>query len=311
VSRTLDSQFCSLYERSVLDANAVCYQMATVKARTSRPSKTGARPHKLLVHPFPAGNAAITEEDPDYVVALARGLSVIRAFSRPQERMALTEVAQAVGLPRATARRCLLTLQALGYVQMDGREFRLAPEVLALAKAYLSSSLLPRIAPPFLERVSERLGESCSVSVLSGNEVIYVARSKSRRVSAMVREVGGHQPAYCTSMGRVLLASLPSAELDAYFRAVTLHPYTVHTVTDEAALRAILDQVRAQQYCSSDQQLEKDLRALAVPLFDASGRTVAALHATTQASRTTMKQMISRFLPVLREAASDMRALLV
>jgi IclR family transcriptional regulator, pca regulon regulatory protein len=256
-------------------------------------------------------NAAITEDDPDFVAALARGLGVIRAFSGQQEKMTLAEVARAVGLSRATTRRFLLTLQALGYVHISGRDFQIAPKVLTLAQAYLSSSLLPRVAPPFLERISERLGESCSVSVLSGNEVVYVARSKSRRISATVRDVGSHQPAYCTSMGRVLLASLSKADLDAYFRAVTLHAYTRYTVTDEVALRAILDEVRAQQYCASDQQLEIDLRALAVPLQDAVGRTVAALHATTQASRTTMKQLTSRFLPLLREAAAEMRPLLV
>jgi IclR family pca regulon transcriptional regulator len=258
-----------------------------------------------------ADSAVITEDDPNFVVALARGLSVIRVFSRQQEKMMLAEVARAVGLSRATTRRCLLTLQALGYVDMSGGEYRLAPKVLTLAHAYLSSNLIPRLAPPFLERISEKLGESSSISVLSGNEVIYLARSKSRRVSAMVRDVGTRQPAYCTSMGRVLLASLSSSELNAYFQTVTLHPYTKHTVTDEAELRTILDTVRAQQYCASDQQFEMDLRALAVPLFNGAGRTVAALHATTQASRTTMKQMTSRFLPVLREAASDMRALLV
>jgi IclR family pca regulon transcriptional regulator len=256
-------------------------------------------------------NAVINEDDPNFVVALARGLSVIRAFSGQQEKMTLAEVARAVGLSRATTRRFLLTLQALGFVQFSGREFWLAPKVLTLAHAYLSSSLLPRIAPPFLERISEALGESCSVSILSGNEVVYVARSRSRRMSAMARHVGSHQPAYCTSMGRVLLASLSPAELDAYFQAVTLRPYTRHTVTSETDLRAILETVRAQHYAASDQQLEPDLRAIAVPLVDASGRTVAALHATTQASRTTMRQMTSRFLPVLREAAAEMRTLLV
>jgi IclR family pca regulon transcriptional regulator len=256
-------------------------------------------------------NAVVTEEDPDFVVALSRGLSVLRAFSGQQEKMTLAEVARIVGLSRATTRRCLLTLQALGYVHMAGREFQVAPKVLTLAQAYLSSSLLPRIAPPFLERISEKLGESCSVSVLSGNEVVYVARSKSRRISAMMRDVGSHQPAYCTSMGRVLLAGLSPAELDAYFRAVTLRAYTKYTVTDETVLRAILDEVRTQQYCASDQQLEIDLRALAVPLLDATGRTIGALHATTQASRTTVKQMTSRFLPVLRDAAAEMRPLLV
>jgi IclR family pca regulon transcriptional regulator len=247
----------------------------------------------------------------DQITALARGLAVIRAFSGHDEHMTLAEIAKIVDLPRATVRRCLLTLEALGYVEMRGKFFRLAPQVLTLAQAYLSSSLLPRVALPFLERLSEALGESCSVSVLHGEQVIYVARSTRKRLGSLHRDVGTHLPAYCTSMGRVLLAYLPESELDAYFKHAALKPFTRFTVTDEKALRDILAEIRRREFCVIDQELELDLRGIAVPLRNASGRVVAAMNASTQASRTGKKQMTDMFLPALRGAATEMRPLLL
>jgi IclR family pca regulon transcriptional regulator len=247
----------------------------------------------------------------DQITALARGLAVIRAFSGHDEHMTLAEIAKIVDLPRATVRRCLLTLEALGYVEMRGKFFRLAPQVLTLAQAYLSSSLLPRVALPFLERLSEALGESCSVSVLHGEQVIYVARSTRKRLGSLHRDVGTHLPAYCTSMGRVLLAYLPESELDAYFKHAALKPFTRFTVTDEKALRDILAEIRRREFCVIDQELELDLRGIAVPLRNASGRVVAAMNASTQASRTGNKQMTDIFIPALRGAATERRPLLL
>lgn len=247
----------------------------------------------------------------DQITALARGLAVIRAFSGHDEHMTLAEIAKIVDLPRATVRRCLLTLEALGYVEMRGKFFRLAPQVLTLAQAYLSSSLLPRVALPFLERLSEALGESCSASVLHGDQIIYVARSTRKRLGSLHRDVGTHLPAYCTSMGRVLLAYLPADELDAYFRYAALKPFTRFTITDEKALREVLAEIRRREFCVIDQEMELDLRGIAVPLRNASGRVVAALNASTQASRTSKKQMTDTFLPALRGAATEMRPLLL
>ncbi len=248
----------------------------------------------------------------DFVTALARGLDVMRAFSsRQEEQLSLADIAKLVQLPRATVRRSLITLCALGYVEESGKVFRLAPKVLTLAQAYLSSNLLPRVARPFVERVSSELAESCSVSILHEAEVIYVARSTNKRLSALLGDVGSRRPAYCTSMGRVLLAHLSEASLDEYFRAVELKPLTAYTMTDESELRALLVKIRKQEFCLSDQQTELDLRTIAVPVRNNSGQVVAAMHVTTQASRTTKRQMIQRFLPVLREAAAEIRALLV
>src|SRR5271170_5055803 len=165
----------------------------------------------------------------DQITALARGLSVIRAFSGQDEQMTLADIAKLVHLPRATVRRCLLTLEALGYVEARGRFFRLAPQALTLAQAYLSSSLLPRVALPFLERMSETLSESCSVSVLHEDQVIYVARSTRKRLASLNRDVGTRLPAYCTSMGRVLLAALSEAELDAFLKRVRPERFTRFT----------------------------------------------------------------------------------
>ncbi len=236
----------------------------------------------------------------------------MRSFSGQQdERLTLADISKIVNLPRATVRRSLITLAALGYVEENGKSFRLAPKVLTLAQAYLSSNLLPRVAHPFVEQVSSQLGESCSVSILHETEVIYVARSTNKRLAALLGDVGSRRPAYCTSMGRILLAHLPEPALDTFFRTVELKPFTAHTITDEGELRKLLVKIRKQDFCLSDQQTELELRTIAVPLRNNAGRVVAAMHVSTQASRTAKRQMIERFLPVLRKAAAEIRALLV
>jgi IclR family transcriptional regulator, pca regulon regulatory protein len=256
-------------------------------------------------------NPKTGDEARSFVTALARGLEVIRAFAGRDERLTLSEIAQAVDLPRATVRRSLITLSALGYVQDDNKFFRLAPKVLTLAQAYLSSNLLPRVAQPVVERISTQLGESCSVSILHEIEVIYVARSTNKRLAALLGDVGARRPGYCTASGRVLLAHLPERDLNAYFRAVELVALTAHTVTDEARLRSILAKIRKDDYCLSDQQTELDLRTIAVPLRNNTGRVVAAMHVAAQASKTSKLRMIEGFLPQLRKGAAEIRALLV
>ena len=255
------------------------------------------------------------DEDPsesrNYVTALARGLQVIRAFGGETQQMTLADVARVADLPRATVRRCLITLQTLGYVEANGRFFSLSPQVLTLAQAYLRSSVLPRVAQPFLERVSQTTGESCSASILHGAEVIYVARSSRKRIASLHRDVGTHLPAHCTSMGRVLLAALSPGELDKFLRRAELEAFTPFTITDPAKLREALLQVARDGYCVVDQELEIDLLSLAVPLRNGSGRVVAALNISTQAGRTTREEMLARLLPVLRNAAAEMRPLLL
>jgi IclR family pca regulon transcriptional regulator len=246
----------------------------------------------------------------DYVAAIGRGLSVIRSFTGQQDKLTMGEVAKLVGLPRATVRRCLLTLSALGYVDTNGKYYRLAPQVLSLSQAYYYSNPLPRIVQPFIEQASKSLNEPCSVSVLTNNEVIYVARSRLKRITSIHRNVGQNLPAYCTSMGRVLLANLENSELDAYFKHVTLKKFTPDTLVNEARLRNLLVHIRHQEFCFIDREFEEDLRGIAVPLRNSSGKIVAAAHVSTGAHRTTKDKMYKDFLPVLRGAVSQMRPFL-
>jgi IclR family pca regulon transcriptional regulator len=250
-------------------------------------------------------------ESRTYVTALARGLSVMKAFDDQHAALTLSDVARIVELPRASARRALLTLQALGYVESQGRVFSLSPQVLTLARAYLASSPVPRVAQGFLENVSESLGESCSLSILHGDEVIYIARSTRKRIGSLHRDVGAHLPAHCTSMGRVLLAALPDTELDAFIADAKLQSFTPYTTIDKAKLRVIIQKVRRNGYSLVDQELEIELRSIAVPVHNAGGRVIAAMNVGAQASRTTKKQMVDRFLPTLRDAAMKMRPLLI
>jgi IclR family pca regulon transcriptional regulator len=248
----------------------------------------------------------------DFMQVLARGLMVMEGFSGRDEYMTVAELAKVVGLPRATVRRCLLTLKMLGYVETNGEKFfRLAPKVLVLAQAYISSSLLPRIAQPVIERVSENLNESCSVSILYGEDIIYVARSARRRRGSLLRDVGSSLPAHITSMGRVLLAGLSEKDLDAYFKRAKLERFTANSIIDPAQLRAEIEKVRREEYCVIDQEFELDLRALAVPIRNSSGTIVAALSANTEAGRTNRRELRTKFLPALRAAANEMRVFLL
>jgi len=266
------------------------------------------------------GNAKLSSTTPspkpddlserNYIAALARGLSVMRAFGRQRERLTLAEISKIVDLPRATARRCLITLRTLGYVESTGKYFRLTPQVLTLSQAYFSSNPLPQVAQKFIEQVSEAVRESCSLSVLTGDEVVYVARSSRKRQASIHRGVGVNLPAYCTSMGRVLLANLSSDELDAYFARVNLTKFNHKTIADEATLRRIFEQVRKDDYCLIDGELEHDLRAIAVPVRTSTGTVVAALNVSMEGTRMTLKQFQSHTLPSLRQAASKIRSAL-
>src|SRR6267142_5796235 len=211
----------------------------------------------------------------------------------------------------SNTRRALLTLRALGYVESHERVFMLSPQVLTLARAYLASSPVPRVAQGFLENISESLGESCSLSILHGDEVIYIARSTRKRIGSLHRDVGAHLPAHCTSMGRVLLAALSDSELAAFLGATELASFTRYTIVDKDELRAVLEKVRRNNYSLVDQELETDLRSIAIPIQNAAGRTIAAMNIGARASLTSKKHMLDAFLPVMRNAAANMRPLLV
>lgn len=250
-------------------------------------------------------DAADGAGDREFVNSLARGLSVIRAFSREAPEMTLSEVAARTGLTRAAARRFLLTLDRLGYVCSDGKRFRLAPKVLDLGFAYLSSMDLWDVAMPYMERVSDEIHESCSASVIEGCDIVYVARVPTKRIMSVALNLGARLPAVATSMGRVLLAHLPEAKAYERLASCPKTAFTRRTVTDPQALWAILEDVRAKGWCLVDQELEEGLRSIAVPLRNKRGRVLAAMNASGHASRVTPEEMVQRYLPVLQRAAAQ------
>lgn len=255
--------------------------------------------------------APITPQDPSYISALARGLAVIRAFGQGRERLTLADIARSTELPRATVRRSLLTLQSLGYVATDGKHFMLTPGVLSLGYAYLSSTPLPRAIQPTLESVSERTNESSSAAILDGAEIVYVARAATRRIMSVGLSAGSRLPAYCSSLGRVLLAALPDAEARALLALIEPRKLTPRTQTDRERLIDVLHQVRADGFCLVDQELEIGLRSIAVPVRNASGQVIAAMNVSAQAGRVSCEDLRREALPVLLQAAESVRPALM
>lgn len=245
----------------------------------------------------------------DMVSGLKNGLDVIEAFDDQRPRLSLTDVAQITGLSRAAARRYLLTLTRLGYAEHDGKFFSLTPKILRLGYAYLSSTSLPSRIQPFLERVSETTGESSSAAVLDDTEVVYIARSATRRIMSIGLGIGSRLPAFCTSLGRAILAWKDPAWLDAYFRRVPLTPLTPRTLVDEAAVRASLEEVRRRGYAIVDEELELGLRSMAVPVQNAKGEVVCAINISIQASRMTADELVASALPVLASVHAELRRL--
>lgn len=238
------------------------------------------------------------------VQAIERGLAVLQVFSREHPAPTLSEVARLSGTTRATARRILLTLERLGHVRSDGRRFSLTPKVLCLGWAYLSSLDLWEIAEPLMEDLVQETGESCSAATLDLPDAVYVARVPTRRIMSITLTVGTRLPAFATSMGRVLLADLPPAELDAFLAGTTLEPFTPLTVTDPERLRSALAEVRRQGWALVDQELELGLRSVAVPLRGAGGRVVAALNVSAAASRVPTERLRGQLLPALERTAA-------
>jgi IclR family pca regulon transcriptional regulator len=258
--------------------------------------------------PAAAGDLARYGGNPDFMASLARGLAVIRAFSGGTGRRTIGGLARATGLSRAAIRRCLYTLHELGYVGRDDRgHYVLRPRVLSLGYAFLSSSSLVAAARPTLDRVSAIVHESCSMAVLEGDAIVYVARSAaSRRLMTIDLGVGSRLPAYCTSMGRVLLAGLSRAERSAYLARLVPVAYTARTATRREEIADILDAVTRDGYAIVDQELELGLRSLAVPVRDAGGRVAAALNVSTHASQVPVGELRRRCLPPLLHAAQEL-----
>jgi IclR family pca regulon transcriptional regulator len=282
---------------------------ATEEPAVERPAVAGAlnEPDAL-----PAATIKRLAEDPDFVTALARGLAVLLALSDKRRRMSIAQVSHRTGIPRAAARRSLHTLAKLGFVASDeARRFYLRPRVLSFSHGYLSASPLAVLAQPILDRLSESLREACSVATLDGDEIVYLARSSSSRIMSPALNVGRRLPAYCTSIGHVLLAHLPPHELDDYLGRVRFHPYTEHTPTSAAKLLPLLAAVRESGFAFASQQMEPRLCTLAVPVRDITGQYVAGINVILQGRLVTAAEMAGRFLQPLQDAAAELGSLLL
>jgi IclR family pca regulon transcriptional regulator len=238
-----------------------------------------------------------------FVQSLERGLSVIRALSTPVPQT-VSEVGRRTGLTRAAARRFLLTLQELGYVHAADGRFALTPQVLELGYAYLSGLTLPEVAQPHLLTLVETLHESSSVSVLDGDDVVYVARVPTARIMTVTIAVGTRLPAHVTSMGRVLLAGLTAEELDARLATLDLAALTATTITDPEVLREELARIRSQGWAMVDQELEAGVRSAAAPIRDRAGVVIAAVNVSSSTLRTTVADVRRRLVPPLLRAAA-------
>jgi len=237
------------------------------------------------------------------VQSLVRGLAVIQAFGQERQSMTLTEVATATNMTRAAARRFLLTLEDLGFVASDGKHFSLTPHILRLGYAYLSSMCWWHIAQPFMEEVAKAVQESCSAAALDGDEIVYVARVPASRIMSVNLSIGTRLPAYCTSLGRVLLAHQPAHWLKQYLARTTLEKRAPQTITDKRKLSAEIDKVRAQGFCVIDEELEAGVRSIAVPVFDHAGGCIAAINVGGAAARSSVQTLLDDVLPILQDAS--------
>ncbi len=236
---------------------------------------------------------------------LAKGLSVIRAFNRDSATLTLSEVAALTSLPAATARRCLMTLEELGYVMRSGRQFLLRPKVLELGAAYIDSMNIDILTRTHLEELARNTGDSAALCVLDGTDIVYVARTSIRTLLRLEAHVGSRFPAYATSVGRVLLAGLSATDLQRYFETATFEPLTSYTVTDVEELRRIIDKCRRNGYSAVKDELDYGVIALAVPVHDQQGRVVAALNSSSHSARTSIARLVEERLDMLRNVSSQ------
>ena len=244
---------------------------------------------------------------------LAKGIAVIRAFTREHPAPTLSDIARSAAIPAATARRCLLTLEDLGYLTRHGRSFVLRPKVLELGAAYLDSMDIEHLTKNHLEELARETGDSAAMSVLDGNDIVYVARASVRTLLRLEAHVGSRFPAHATSMGRVLLAGLSPERLQHYFATARLEALTDRTVCDRERLRELIDECRRSGYAVVADELAHGVIALAVPVLDGSGRVVAALNSSSHSGKTTRARLVRDRLGMLRQLSrhicADLRAI--
>lgn len=249
----------------------------------------------------------IEEAEPrpaEFVEALAKGLAILECFDAAHAEMTLSEVARRVGLTPAAARRSLITLEALGYVGHTNKRFHLRPKVMTLGSAFYFSARIDEVLQPDLREIVQRFGDASSVGTLEGMDVIYIAHNSVQRARRAAAVVGARYPACATSLGRVLLAGLPDAALDAYVEEVRPEPLTSLTITDRETLREEILKVRDQGYATTVDQLDYGITALAVPIRGLDGRTVAALNTSGYTGMVTPEMLVAERLPTLRATAS-------
>src|SRR6201992_2637271 len=257
--------------------------------------------------PTPASALDIYTGDPNFMTSLARGLVVIQAFTQQHPEMTVSQLTVKRGLSRAAVRRCLYTLTKLGIAGAeDGSRYSLRPRMLTLSPTCTTSNTLSSAAQPILERMSAALHESFSVATLDGEDIVYIARTQVNRIMAVDLHIGSRLPAYCTSMGRILLAYLPNEQLEQYLARVDLVPRTTRTITSVEKLRLALRNIRRNGYAICDQEYEVGLRSIAVPVYSSSGRVVATLNLSGNAPRLSVLEMQSRYLTPLRNAANEL-----
>lgn len=276
------------------------------------PSPSAAEANAEAEAPSQGQGQPTSAGDPNFMTSLERGLAVLQAFSQGRRVLTTSQISQRTGIPRAAVRRCLYTLAKLGFVtEEDNRLFSLRPRVLKLGHAYLATTPLAHAAQPVLRHISTTLNESSSVAILDGDEILYIARASTSRIMSIDLHIGSRLPAYCTSMGRVLLAHFSDDALDAYLDRTKLIQYTPRTIVSRDGLRSTLESVRTNGYALVDQELEIGLRSIAVPILGAGRRVTAALNVGVQAARVSTAEMESRILPVLREGAQELALLAV
>ncbi|MDA2954577.1 MAG: helix-turn-helix domain-containing protein [Actinomycetota bacterium] len=246
----------------------------------------------------------------DHVQSLARGLLVLKTFSSEYPVLTLAEAARLTGLARATVRRSLHTLQELGYVTSDGRQFELTPRVLDLGFAYLHSAHIGDITQPYIESLSDQINESVSMAVLDGFDIIYIARVPTKRIMRIGLSLGSRLPALVTSMGRMIVADLPDEERKTFIKSAPIPKMTAKTLTNRVELLKVLTKAHERGWVMLDQELEDGVRSIAAPIRDKRGRTIAAINIGTQSGRVSTKQLSDEFLPLLINTAANISSAL-
>lgn len=253
--------------------------------------------------------AEAARKGPDFVEAVGRAFGILECFlteeaARAQGRLTLTEAAALTDLSRGTARRLLLTLKALRYVDSDGKFFWLTPKLVHLSRGFLMPLGLGDGSRAILQALTNALDESASVGVLDGAEIVYVDRVEVRRIYSSRIVAGTRLPASCSSIGRVLLAAMPDDALDAWLDAHPLRKLTEKTRAERGAFLEEIARIRAQGFCVIDEELEIGIRSIAVPIVSRGGRTIAALNSSTVSARRPAAELERVMLPELRKAAA-------